>query len=126
MKKVLLISIFISISLFLTGCNDEYPIASKEFLFLEKTTNFSKPLFIFESKEDKKYYGVVATNWEYDNISFENGEILDVETRKNKNADGIAIAFNLGTDFGVETELEAFIMDDWQNLYELTKYTKSE
>ena len=114
-------------SLLLVGCNDEQTLSTKELVFLEKSTEFDYPLFIFECLEDKKYYAIEVSNWEYDNESFESGEKLIVETKKVKENDHLGAAlFNTKGDFAELTGFRVSILDEWRRLFELTDYKKSE
>ncbi|AMO35309.1 hypothetical protein [Lysinibacillus sphaericus] len=125
-RKILLIISIVFYNLILVGCNDEQSMGSKELIFLEKTKDYGYPLFIFESIVDKKYYSIEVTNWEYDNTIFEDGEKIEVDARTAKELDVIDRGlFSLFFNFAQTTDLEVYINDDWQPLFEMTDYSKS-
>lgn len=125
-RDTLIIISILFCTLLLVGCSEEKSIISKELVFLEKTTDFGYPLFIFESIEDRKYYSIEVTNWEYDNVKFESGEILEVDTRKDKDSNGLGRGlFHIFIDFAQATNLEVNINGEWTSLFEMTNYTKS-
>lgn len=126
MKKKLLILLTVATFL-LVACEEEETVM-KELIFLEKTTDYVEPSFIFESPTDKKYYLVEVSNWEYDNSTYKKDDIVKLESIKSKSLGPIESLFfySLVPDGVVLTEEDVFIYDDWASLYALSDYTKSE
>lgn len=123
--KLIFFSILFS-TLLLVGCNEESTNISKELVFLEKTNEYGRPLLVFESIEDKKYYSIEFTNWEYDNTQYENGEILEVDTRQEKELGVIGRGLlELLFDFVQTTDFEVYINEEWHHLFEMINYTKT-
>lgn len=127
-----LISLVVMTVIFLTGCGEvekeETEVnGMKELVFLEKTKDYLETSFIFESSIDEKYYLIEVSNWDYDNTTFQNGDILNLESKEKENTDLIgSIIFDLSVDNVYLPEEEVLMFDEWKSLFILKDYTKSE
>lgn len=129
MKRILIvISLILCSFIFLSACNKETveETKKKELVFIEKTTDYSFPSFIFSSSKDKKYYIVEVSNWDYDQTNYQSGEVVSVESKKGQDFDIFdQFLWEVFEDEANLPEDEAFILDEWRPLIILTDYTTS-
>lgn len=129
MKRILIIiSLVVCSFVFLGACNKETveETKKKELVFIEKTTDYSFPSFIFSSSKDKKYYIVEVSNWDYDQTNYQSGEVISVESKKGQDFDIFdQFLWEVFEDEANLPEDEAFILDEWRPLIILTDYTTS-
>lgn len=127
MRKTIILILLAATVITLTGCEkgekEEY---MKEFIFLEKTRDYSNPSLILESIEDENYYLVEIDNYNYDNSQLKKGDVVELNSISNKKSDSLANVFfilNYGKSFAVRDE-DVFIYNEWSPLFTMKRYSK--
>lgn len=83
------------------------PFIEKDLVYIEKYSQHGRLYLMFESIEDKKYYGIKVSGWDYDHINLNNNENFKLQTKGNGNFK------------------EVLFMDEWTKLREINNYAKT-